>query len=121
MGVLGAAGKTSMVKDDKGGVIAGDRGKVGAKSGRLNFVCALAGDVTRPKGRDCPACGTKVKRGQTACGSCGHDFASAAAAQGAAQATQFGPGWYPYSAEPGTERYWTGSAWSEQQRPIAVR
>ena len=34
--------------------------------------------MTRPKGRDCPACGTTVKRGRTVCPQCGHDFAAAA-------------------------------------------
>lgn len=33
--------------------------------------------MTRPKGRDCPVCGVSVKRGKTACASCGHDFAAA--------------------------------------------
>jgi hypothetical protein len=34
--------------------------------------------MTRPKGRECPVCGTNVKRGVTVCGRCGHDFAAAA-------------------------------------------
>ena len=35
--------------------------------------------MTRPRGRrDCPVCGECVKKGQTACPSCGHDFAAAA-------------------------------------------
>lgn len=33
--------------------------------------------MTRPKGRECPACGEHVKRGQTVCPECGHDFAAA--------------------------------------------
>ena len=33
--------------------------------------------MTRPKGRDCPACGEKVKRGHTTCPSCSYDFAAA--------------------------------------------
>ena len=33
--------------------------------------------MTRPKGRDCPVCGSTVKRGMTVCSSCGHDFAAA--------------------------------------------
>lgn len=32
--------------------------------------------MTRPKGRDCPVCGEKVKRGLTQCPGCGHDFAA---------------------------------------------
>ena len=34
--------------------------------------------MTRPKGRDCPACGEGAKRGVTVCKNCGHDFAAAA-------------------------------------------
>ena len=30
--------------------------------------------VTKKKGRDCPACGRKVKMGLTQCASCGHSF-----------------------------------------------
>ena len=33
--------------------------------------------MTRPKGRDCPACGEKVKRGRTVCPNCQFDFAAA--------------------------------------------
>ena len=33
--------------------------------------------MTRPKGRDCPACGENVKRGRTVCPSCQFDFAGA--------------------------------------------
>jgi hypothetical protein len=32
--------------------------------------------MTRPKGRDCPVCGVKVKRGRTVCPECGYDFAA---------------------------------------------
>ncbi len=35
--------------------------------------------MTRPRGRECPACGERVKKGRTACTGCGHDFAVAAA------------------------------------------
>lgn len=34
--------------------------------------------MTRPKGRECPACGERAKKGQTICPACGHDFAAAA-------------------------------------------
>lgn len=37
--------------------------------------------MTRPKGRTCPACGEKVKKGLTTCPGCGHDFAAAATSQ----------------------------------------
>ncbi len=37
--------------------------------------------MTRPKGRECPACGERVKRGLTRCGSCGHDFTVVAASR----------------------------------------
>lgn len=50
--------------------------------GFIGFVVlSLIWFMTRPKGRDCPACGTNVKRGHIRCGSCGHDFAAAAALQ----------------------------------------
>jgi zinc-ribbon domain len=37
--------------------------------------------MTRPKGRECPACGDRVKKGKTTCPNCGHDFAAAARVQ----------------------------------------
>jgi len=33
--------------------------------------------VTKKKGRECPACGRKVKVGLTKCEKCGHDFVKA--------------------------------------------
>lgn len=33
--------------------------------------------MTRPRGRDCPVCGERVKKGKTTCKKCGHDFAAA--------------------------------------------
>jgi hypothetical protein len=33
--------------------------------------------MTRPKGRDCPACGENVKKGRTICPGCQYDFAAA--------------------------------------------
>lgn len=33
--------------------------------------------MSRPRNRDCPACGNSVKRGVTVCLTCGHDFAAA--------------------------------------------
>lgn len=33
--------------------------------------------MTRPKGRECPACGETVKRGRTVCQGCNFDFAAA--------------------------------------------
>lgn len=36
--------------------------------------------MTRPKGRDCPVCGEKVKKGLTTCPHCGYDFSVAAGA-----------------------------------------
>jgi hypothetical protein len=35
--------------------------------------------VTKPKTRDCPACGRGIKRGVMVCKGCGFDFAQAAA------------------------------------------
>lgn len=34
--------------------------------------------MTRPKGRDCPACGETVKKGRTTCPNCNFDLAAAA-------------------------------------------
>jgi hypothetical protein len=42
------------------------------------IVLSLIWFMTRPKGRECPACGENVKKGKTACPKCGHDFAAAA-------------------------------------------
>jgi hypothetical protein len=48
--------------------------------GFLGFiVLSLIWFMTRPRTRDCPACGSSVKRGVTVCPTCGHDFAAAAA------------------------------------------
>lgn len=47
----------------------------------LGFVVlSLIWFMTRPKGRECPACGERAKKGVTVCAHCGHDFAAAAAA-----------------------------------------
>jgi len=40
------------------------------------IVLALIWLMSRPKHRTCPACGRDVKKGLTACKSCGHDFAA---------------------------------------------
>ena len=42
------------------------------------IVLSLIWFMSRPKGRECPACGERAKKGVTACKSCGHDFAAAA-------------------------------------------
>jgi lysylphosphatidylglycerol synthetase-like protein (DUF2156 family) len=42
------------------------------------IVLSLIWFMTRPKGRECPACGERVKKGLTVCPSCGHDFAAVA-------------------------------------------
>jgi hypothetical protein len=34
--------------------------------------------MTRPKGRECPVCGERVKKGRTVCAHCSYDFAAAA-------------------------------------------
>ena len=47
--------------------------------GFMGFVfLSLIWFMTRPRGRECPACGEKVKKGRTECPNCGHDFAAAA-------------------------------------------
>jgi hypothetical protein len=48
--------------------------------------------MTRPRGRDCPACGELVKKGQTTCPNCGHDFAAAARVQVATEGAGAGRG-----------------------------
>ena len=40
------------------------------------IILALIWLMTRRKGRDCPVCGSDVKRGQTVCKKCGYDFAA---------------------------------------------
>jgi hypothetical protein len=53
--------------------------------GFVGFVfLSLIWFMTRPRGRECPACGETVKRGRTTCPGCGHDFAAAAARPAAA-------------------------------------
>ncbi len=41
------------------------------------IVLSILWFMMRPRGRDCPACGEKVKRGLIACPNCGYDFAAA--------------------------------------------
>jgi rubredoxin len=43
-------------------------------------ILAISWPVIRQRRRLCPVCGGDVKRGLTACPSCGHDFAAAAGA-----------------------------------------
>jgi hypothetical protein len=40
-------------------------------------VLSLIWFMTRPSGRECPACGDRVKRGRTVCPNCQFDFAAA--------------------------------------------
>jgi hypothetical protein len=44
----------------------------------VDIILGIIWLITRPKTRDCPVCGDDVKRGQTRCKKCGHDFAQAA-------------------------------------------
>lgn len=47
--------------------------------GFIGFVFfSLIWFMSRPRGRECPACGETVKKGKTECPNCGHDFAEAA-------------------------------------------
>jgi len=80
--------------------------------GFLGFVAlSLIWFMTRPKGRECPACGENVKKGRTTCPKCNHDFAAATQGTG----TQAAPGWYPQAS--GEQRYWDGNAWAEDRPP----
>jgi hypothetical protein len=47
----------------------------------VDLILGILWLITRRKTRDCPVCGNDVKRGQTRCKKCGHDFAQAAQAQ----------------------------------------
>jgi hypothetical protein len=50
--------------------------------GFVGFVfLSLIWFMTRTRKRPCPVCGADVKKGETSCRSCGHDFAAAAAVQ----------------------------------------
>jgi hypothetical protein len=52
--------------------------------GFIGFVFfSLIWFMSRPRTRECPACGNDVKRGRTTCASCGYDFAAAAGTRGA--------------------------------------
>jgi hypothetical protein len=45
----------------------------------LGFVAlGLVWLMSRPRNRQCPACGEDVKKGRTTCKNCGYDFAAAA-------------------------------------------
>lgn len=79
--------------------------------------------MTRPTGRDCPTCGELVKKGQTVCANCGHDFAAAGGPPTAAgdsttvpvpaapQAVP--PGWFPDPVHQARLRYWDGTQWTD--------
>lgn len=47
--------------------------------------------ITKPRTRDCPACGRSVKRGQMECKGCGYDFAQAARSAREAQSPAAAP------------------------------
>jgi hypothetical protein len=54
----------------------------------LGFVIlSIVWFMTRPRHRQCPRCGEDVKKGHTACGKCGHDFAAALQHQSPPQTT----------------------------------
>jgi hypothetical protein len=83
--------------------------------GFLGFVfLSLIWFMTRPKGRECPVCGEDVKKGNTTCPNCNHDFATIARAS-AASTAQAPAGWYPQPS--GEQRYWDGTAWTERTAP----
>jgi hypothetical protein len=90
------------------------------------IILSLVWFMTRPRGRDCPVCGEKVKKGNTACQKCGHDFAAAAggqpiyAGQGSVSrpppSPQISAGWFPDPSGQAPERYWDGTQWTDQLR-----
>jgi hypothetical protein len=41
-------------------------------------ILSLIWFMTRPKGRECPVCGDRVRKGRTVCSQCSYDFAAAA-------------------------------------------
>ncbi len=104
--------------------------------GFIGFVFfSLIWFMSRPKGRDCPVCGEKVKKGLTVCPGCGHDFATvpqgtsgavsqsdAALASGTEAAPVVAPppqvpeGWFPDPTGSGNERYWNGDTWTPEVR-----
>jgi len=51
------------------------------------IILSLIWFMTRPKGRECPACGERVKKGHFDCPNCGYDFRAAAHGQPQATAT----------------------------------
>jgi hypothetical protein len=76
--------------------------------------------MTRPKGRDCPVCGEKVKKRRTTCRSCGFDFAAAAGQQpvstGQVSAVSSMAAPPPVQQAPAGERHWDGTQWTVQVR-----
>jgi hypothetical protein len=44
----------------------------------VDVILGIIWMVTNSSRRDCPACGSRSKRGLTVCSACGHDFAGAA-------------------------------------------
>jgi lysylphosphatidylglycerol synthetase-like protein (DUF2156 family) len=86
------------------------------------IVLSLIWLMTRPKGRICPACGERVKKGVTVCKNCGHDFAASArqgsetTADGADQSPRIPPGWHADPHGSSNERYWDGQAWTDRVR-----
>jgi hypothetical protein len=108
---------------------------VGAIFGLWAFgfiVLSLIWFMTRPRGRDCPVCGEKVKKGRTACGKCGYDFAAAADQRSvdSGQAAVASPaqnhsmpspshppaGWFPDPMQQARERFWDGGRWTAEVR-----
>lgn len=73
--------------------------------------------MTRPSGRECPTCGERVKKGHTRCEKCGHNFAAGSQSGPPAPVSATPAGWYPAPDEPGTQRYWDGSSWTEHRAP----
>lgn len=94
------------------------------------IVLSLIWFMTRPRGRDCPACGEKVKKGRTTCQGCGYDFAAALgqqevdvgqAAVAMSPVSQVPAGWFPDPSHEARERYWDGAQWTAQLREGSAR
>ena len=72
--------------------------------------------TNRSSKRDCPACGSAVKRGLIVCPTCNYNFAAITAESTSiptpASSLTPPPGWYADPQHAGNMRYWDGSNWT---------